>query len=126
MILLDTQVVYWTVTGSERLGKRARARMTAARCFVSPISVVEFRIKQLTGKLTLPSDLPAQLRSQGLEDLTYDVSHADGLTEFPQLAGHDPFDRMLLTQARIGGLALLTADSTLLALDQPWIIDATL
>lgn len=126
MILLDTNAVYWSMTGSERLGPSARARLqTAPHRFVSSISHVELAIKHMKGKLHLPPDLPARLAEIGLDGLPYSDTHAAGLHQFPSLANHDPFDRMLVAQAAVERADFLTADRTLLALDLPWIIDAT-
>lgn len=126
MILLDTNVVYWGVTGSERLGPGALGRLQRAPSrFVSSITHVEFAIKQMSGKLHVPEDLPALLTGAGLEPLAYTEIHAAALHRFPTLVGHDPFDRMLLAQAKAEGLDFLTSDRQLLALDEPWILDAT-
>lgn len=127
MILLDTNAVYWGLMGSDRLGRAALRRLESATArFVSSITHVEFLVKQMRGRLHLPDDLPAHLVAAGLDPLPYTELHAAGLSHFPTLVGHDPFDRMLLAQARVEGLEFLTADRRLLALDQPWIIDATL
>ncbi|WP_375500584.1 hypothetical protein [uncultured Jatrophihabitans sp.] len=47
------------------------------------------------------------------------------MTTFPNLVRHDPFDRLLLTQAHTAGLDVLTPDRTLLALGLPFVIDST-
>ncbi|MCW2753936.1 MAG: hypothetical protein JWQ32_1347 [Marmoricola sp.] len=126
MILLDTQVVFWSIVGSNRLGRQARALLASASGrYVSSITRVEFAIKQMKGKLRLPPDLSARLADAGLEDLAFSARHAEGLHRFPTLVTHDAFDRMLLAHARVDGLDLLTSDRTLLALEEPWIIDAT-
>lgn len=126
MILLDTNAVYWSMTGSGRMGPAARARLEeeSRRC-VSSISHVELAIKQMKGKLHLPPDLPARLTDIGLDGLPYNEAHAAGIHQFPGLVSHDPFDRMLLAQAAVERATFLTADRTLLALDLPWIIDAS-
>ena len=126
MILIDTQVAYWGMTGTGRLGPRSLAILTSAtRRFVSSVSHVEFVIKQMKGKLQLPDELPARLVEIGLDGLSFTQEHARTMAQFPSLAGHDPFDRMLVAQARSEGLDFLTADRVLLDLDLPWVLDAT-
>jgi PIN domain nuclease of toxin-antitoxin system len=125
VILLDTQVAFWSVVDPDRIGHTARTRMSSAACYVSAISLVEFRIKEMNGKLRLPPALASEFEGQGFGALAYRSEHADALLRFPSLAARDPFDRMLLGQAAADGLDFLTSDRTLLALGQPWIIDAT-
>lgn len=115
MILLDTQVVYWSMVEPERLGRRARSLIASTPSrFVSSITHVEFAIKQMKGKLHVPADLPASLAAAGFEALAFSDAHAQGIRDLPTLAGHDPFDRMLLAQAHVGGLSLVTSDRHLL------------
>lgn len=127
MILLDTNAVYWGMTGDDRLGSGARDLLSGEpQRYVSSITHVELVIKQMVGKLHLPGDLAERLVGIGLQGLPYTEKHAVGLRTFPSLARHDPFDRMLLAQAHVEGMSFLTGDRALLSLDQPWIIDATL
>jgi len=126
VILLDTQAVYWSMTGTGRFGRSALERLSSAgNRYVSSISHVEFAIKQLKGKLHLPNDLADGLARIGLTGLAFTEVHAAALREFPSLVGHDPFDRMLVAQAKSERLEFLTSDRALLKLDLPWIIDAT-
>lgn len=126
MILVDTQVAYWSMAGVGSVGRQALAALEAApQRFVSSVSHVEFVIKQMRGKLRLPDDLPARLAEIGFEALPFTEVHAHGMSMFPSLAGHDPFDRMLVAQARSENLELLTSDRVLLSLGFPWIRDAT-
>jgi len=98
-----------------RLGPIARASLSRAdTVYSSSISIVEIRIKSMLGKLTLPDDLVARLRQDGIGELSFSHRDADGLAHFPELARHDPFDRMLIAQAHASGLTLLTADQALL------------
>lgn len=99
--------------------------MLAEGASVSSITYVEFGIKALANKFGLPPGFPELVAAQGIRPLPFTELHARGLEAFPSLVKHDPFDRMLLAQAQVDGLKFLTADTTLLALDQPWIIDAT-
>ena len=50
--------------------------------------------------------------------------HTAGLVRFPELVGHDPFDRILMAQALVEQIPLLTADRILLGLGLDWVLDA--
>ena len=120
MILVDTQVAYWSMAGVGSIGRRALSSLEAApQRFVSSVSHVEFVIKQMRGTLQLPDDLPARLAEIGFDSLPFTEVHAHRMSMFPSLAGHDPFDRMLVAQARSENLELLTSDRVLLSLGFP-------
>jgi PIN domain nuclease of toxin-antitoxin system len=124
-MLLDTNVVLWSMQGV-RVGPEALARLTTASVrYVSAVSRFELTIKEMLGKLTLPADLTSSLQAMGLDTLPFDERHAAAVSEFPELARHDPFDRMLVAQARAEGIPFLTGDRRLLSLSLPWIIDAS-
>ena len=126
MILLDTHVLLWLVSGHRPLGERAIGALRRAdNVLASAISYVEITMKSRRGKLEVPPDLPRLVREQGIQPLPFTQDHAAGLRTIPNLSGHDPFDRMLLAQSQIDGHFFLTADGVLLALELPWIIDAT-
>jgi PIN domain nuclease of toxin-antitoxin system len=126
MILLDTHVLLWVVTGSRQMGRRATDAIDRADgVLASAVSYVELAVKGQRRKLVVPPDLPRLVHDQGILPLAFTEAHATGLGALPALQGHDPFDRMLLAQAQIEGHAFATADSVLLALDLPWVIDAT-
>lgn len=128
MILLDTNALLWVYRDSPRLGADARRRISSAtRVSFSSVSVMEIVIKAGLGRLELPggSDFPGIFTRSGLAELPFEVAHAAAMAETPGLARHDPFDRMLLAQAKAEGLTLLTSDAVLLGLGEPWIRDAT-
>lgn len=123
-LLLDTHVFLWIAEGDERVGAAARQRLAAApHRYLSPISVLEMRIKQMLGKLAMPDDVAPVLATLGVTALPLDIDAADRIADFPELVRHDPFDRALLGQAQQHGLELLTADERLLALDRPFVVD---
>lgn len=126
MLLLDSQVVLWVLDDSPRLGAEARNTIGSAHgVFVSAATVWELTIKSMLGKLSVPSDLPRHLGEQGFAPLSVTAEHAVALRDFPELARHDPFDRLLVAQADRAGLKLLTADRVLLKLDRGFVLDAT-
>jgi PIN domain nuclease of toxin-antitoxin system len=127
MLLLDSHVLLWVLDDSPRLGAAARARITAAAAVhVSAATVWELTIKAMLGRLTMPDDLVALLDAQGFARLDVTSEHAAALTLLPEIAQHDPFDRLLLAQAACAGLTLLTADRVLLGLGRSDVVDATL
>ena len=126
MILLNTHVVYWSVTDPARLGPQTKDLINRSiHRYVSSVSHVEFRIKAMKGRLRLPDNLPAALASNGLLGLPFSGEHAAAMEWFPELSTHEPFDRMLLAQAAHERLTFLTADRRLLDLNRPWISNAT-
>lgn len=127
MILLDTNALLWLYRDDPSLGPRSRERITAApRVHFSAASVLEITIKHQLGRLDLPGgdEFPEIFERSGLVELPLTAAHAVALAGFPDLARHDPFDRMLLAQARSESLDLLTSDARLLALGEPWVSDA--
>ena len=127
-LLLDTHCLLWTLESVDKrqeLGVLAQAYIQKAQIvYVSSISLTEVRIKQMIGKLKVGPRLTALITESGYIPLDYGFKAGDALTEFPELLRHDPFDRMLLAQAKAEGLFLMTADRTLLALGLNFMIDA--
>ncbi len=126
MLLLDSQALLWLLDDNPRLGRQARQAITSAQgVHVSAATVWELTIKTMLGKLSVPADLSKRLTAQGLELLSITPEHAEALRDFPELARHDPFDRLLVAQASRTGLRLLTANQVLLDLDRDFILDAS-
>jgi PIN domain nuclease of toxin-antitoxin system len=116
--LLDTHVVLWALADDPSLSARHRAALSEpdARLHVSAASVWEVAIKRALGKLVVPDDLFEVALKAGCIPLPISWAHA---AEAGALPPHhaDPFDRMLIAQARCEGLTLLSADSALAAYD---------
>lgn len=113
-LLLDTHVVLWLLDDSPRLGSEARDRITrSSAVYVSAASTWELAIKAAIGKLTLPDDLDDAIDRSALRDLPVTRRHtlASDLTALPH---KDPFDAILVAQADVERLTLLTADAKLL------------
>jgi PIN domain nuclease of toxin-antitoxin system len=112
--LLDTHIVLWWLADDQRLSEAHRALITDARnqLYVSAVTVAEISIKASLGKLTAPPDVASTLGTEGFDPLPLTAVHAERLRELPW-HHRDPFDRMLVAQASVEGLALVTADARL-------------
>lgn len=124
-ILVDSHVALWWLADSESLGSRCRQLIERADevCF-SVVTPWELGIKRALGKLTMPDGLVAALLAGGFVPLAISADHAE---HAPLLPGHhrDPFDRMLVAQAQLEALTIVTADQQLLAYDVE-LVDARL
>jgi PIN domain nuclease of toxin-antitoxin system len=109
-LLLDTHTILWWLGADPRLGPSARAAIAraGAEAGVSAASIWEASIKRAAGKLSGP-DLASAVRAAGLPFLRIDERHAKLAGELP-LLHRDPFDRMLVAQAMVEGLAVVTGD----------------
>lgn len=118
-LLLDTHVVLWQLSGARELGAQARAALDGAAelCF-SAVSFAEIGVKAGVGKLAVPPDLDEHVRGAGLRVLGLDPGHGLAVAELP-MHHRDPFDRLLIAQARSEGLVLMTADARIAAYDVP-------
>jgi PIN domain nuclease of toxin-antitoxin system len=98
----------------ERLSKRAASVIGAedSRILISAVVVWEVAIKRRLGKLDAPTDLLEQLERAGVDLLSVTARHADRAGTLP-MHHRDPFDRLLVAQAEVDGLALVTADRDL-------------
>jgi len=95
----------------ERIGARARKAIEAgdAQIVVSAVTVWEVAIKRRLGKLDAPPDLLAQLERAGVGLLPVTARHGDRAGALP-MHHRDPFDRLLIAQAEIEGLTLVSGD----------------
>jgi PIN domain nuclease of toxin-antitoxin system len=110
-LLLDTNVFLWFLAGSDRLGEDARAAVEQAETVtISVVSLWEATVKASLGKLSLSADLGAVTADQGMRRLDIRDAHLAELAALP-LHHRDPFDRMLIAQARAERLRIATADS---------------
>ncbi|HWO90141.1 MAG TPA: type II toxin-antitoxin system VapC family toxin [Gemmatimonadales bacterium] len=109
-LLLDTHVVLWWRENSPRLGQEARNAIARADLvYVSAASAWEVAIKIRLGKLRIPGSFAEAVDDSGFSRLPIDFSHAELVATLPNHHS-DPFDRMLVAQARAAGLTLVTHD----------------
>jgi PIN domain nuclease of toxin-antitoxin system len=110
-LLLDTHTLLWTLKEPERLTARSATAIAAedSRVFVSVVSPWELAIAEARGRLSTPDDLEAHLERNRFELLPVKLRHIDLIRA---MAHHhrDPFDRMLIAQAQVEGLTLVTSD----------------
>jgi PIN domain nuclease of toxin-antitoxin system len=120
-LLIDTHAAIWWLAGDRRLSETARAAIADAgvEAGVSVASVWEASIKRSAGRLKGP-DLAAALNVAGLAFLHIDERHAKVAGELP-LVHRDPFDRMLVAQASVERLSIVTADDRIPKYDVPVI-----
>lgn len=112
---LDTHVLLWTLSAPERLSKVARSAIEdpANIVFVSAAVAWEIELKAALGKLRAPSDLLSQLAAANFQELPITAAHALAIKQLPNLH-RDPFDRIMLAQAKAAGLTFVTADPEVL------------
>lgn len=117
-LLLDTHVLIWAVLEDPSLPAHFHAALTdpGAELHISAVSVWEVSIKRALGKLAVPIDLFDQAAASGCVALPITWEHARAVEALPPHHA-DPFDRMLIAQARVEGLTLLSADRAFAAYD---------
>ena len=116
-LLLDTHVILWWLMDDDTLSADTKELIdTETDVFISAASVWEIAIKQALGKLIVSSDLIDVIDRSGLGELPIRSRHAVEAGSLPPLH-RDPFDRMLVAQARCEDLTLLTRDSQVLRYD---------
>ena len=121
-LLLDTHILLWWLADSPRLSKKARKAIEESDAvFVSAVSAWEIELKRTRGLLRAPDNLEATLRARDLQTLPITIAHAVAAGSLPRHHG-DPFDRMLVAQASIESLTLLTADKRQAAYNVPVIL----
>jgi PIN domain nuclease of toxin-antitoxin system len=115
-LLLDTQIVVWQLE-DRRLPAVAKETIDAAvELAFSVVSFAEIGIKAAVGKLTVRHEIHELLVDRGIRILGLTAEHGLGVAELP-LHHRDPFDRLLISQARSEGLTIVTSDPYFAAYD---------
>lgn len=107
--LIDTHIVIWLATGNPRLGADRILTLESEEILISAASIWEISIKQAIGKLDVPSAFLDDVEDLDAEVLPISAIHARAAGQLP-LHHADPFDRMLIAQARAERLKLMTDD----------------
>ena len=114
-LLIDTSAFLWFLTSDPRLSETAAAAIRAPEndAWLSAVSFWEILVKHQLGRLPLPeppsSYVPKQRKRHGIQSLAL---REKAMAHLPKLPSHhkDPFDRMLVCQAIVHGMAILTPD----------------
>jgi len=116
-LLLDTHALLWWLA-DEPMEPAAKERIADPNVLValSAASVWEIGIKQALRKLRFDGSIAAHARESGFEPLAVSWDHAERAGALP-LHHRDPFDRMLIAQARTEGLTVVTRDAQFAAYD---------
>ena len=119
-LLLDTHVLLWWLNDSPELSETARTAISEPDNLVVLSSVViwEIRIKQALGKLEIDPDFYTVIKNQRFDKLSITSDHAYAVGDLP-MHHRDPFDRMIIAQAIIEGLSVITHDSIFKKYDIP-------
>jgi PIN domain nuclease of toxin-antitoxin system len=118
-VLLDTHALLWLITDDERLSENARQIFLdkGNRLFFSAASLWEICIKKSLGKISLKSGwlqtIQAEMEANLIQWLPIDLAHCAEVAEMP-FHHRDPFDRMLVAQAIVEDMQLLSRDRRLL------------
>jgi PIN domain nuclease of toxin-antitoxin system len=110
-LLLDTHAMAWAMTDPDRLSPHAKDAISSEsnNVLVSVISPWEIAIKRSKDRLRVPDDFKAAIEAHRFELLSVQLHHTDAFASLPRHHG-DPFDRMLVAQAIVEDLTLVTSD----------------
>ncbi|HET9108658.1 MAG TPA: type II toxin-antitoxin system VapC family toxin [Steroidobacteraceae bacterium] len=112
-VLLDTHLLLWALASPSKLSSKARQRIESSEVFASAASIWEISIKSALGKLEAnPAEVLSGIEAAGFDHLPISGEHAAEVVDLPHLH-KDPFDRLLVAQARVERMILLTDDDTL-------------
>ena len=120
--LLDTHTLLWARSAPDRLSEDALALLqsTESILHVSMASLWECAIKAAIGKLTVPDGF-YRIVADDYEILGIDVAHVQACASLP-LHHRDPFDRLLVAQAKLGGLILISRDQDIARYGVPTVV----
>lgn len=108
--LLDSNIVVWLDQKSQRLTAATVMRIESApQVFLSAVTAWELSIKQSLGSLTLARPVSELIQTHAMRELPVTIRHGEAVGNLP-LHHRDPFDRLLVAQAMVEGLTLITGD----------------
>lgn len=113
-LLLDTHILIWALENNATLSDIAREAIIDGNniVFVSSISAWEISVKKAMGKLQAPDNLYEEIKLHRFTELNFNFEHAQLAGKLPDIH-KDPFDRMLISQAMIEKLTLVTRDNVI-------------
>jgi PIN domain nuclease of toxin-antitoxin system len=111
-LLLDTHILIWWDEGARLTDRAMDAIRSADQVYVSAVTGWEIAIKASLGRLKTTRSVAGAVTESGFEELPVRLHHAQAIRDLPW-HHRDPFDRMLVAQAREEGLTLVTRDEAL-------------
>jgi PIN domain nuclease of toxin-antitoxin system len=117
-LLLDTCTFLWLILGADDLSGKAKKMFVDPNndVYLSVVSAWEIAVKYAIGRLDLPEDprlyIPEQRERHGIQSLPLDEAESLQVSTLPRIH-NDPFDRMLISQALIHGLTILSPDESI-------------
>jgi PIN domain nuclease of toxin-antitoxin system len=114
-VLLDTHVFLWLIIGDGRLSRKAKQAFLERknRVYLSAVSFWEISIKMSLGKLSLKNGwvrlFEKEMKINTIQMLPLEITHCEQVSKLP-FHHRDPFDRMLISQAMVEEMAIMTGD----------------
>lgn len=121
-MLLDSNMVIWLDQRPSKLRDVILYQIqNCPQVYLSAVTAWELGIKQSLGKLTLVRPVSEFIRENNLTELPVTVEHGEAVSTLP-LHHKDPFDRLLIAQAKVEGAVLVTSDKLLLRYGIPILL----
>ena len=119
-VLLDTHVFLWWEADDPHLPAHLHAAILSPtnQVYVSAVTVWEIAIKRASGRLVFRASAAKAIEKHNFTSLPITAEHAEWAGSLPQLH-RDPFDRLLVAQAQLEGLTLVTVDDQILRYQVP-------
>jgi PIN domain nuclease of toxin-antitoxin system len=112
-LILDTHLLLWALSDPKRVGREGLALIDRAEVYVSAASIWEISIKSALGKLKVnPDAVLKAIEPAGFSMLSIKGEHAARVFDLG-MHHHDPFDRLLVAQAQLESMTLLSNDAAL-------------
>ena len=113
-LLLDTHIILWWLDNNNKLPEKYFEAISDSNniCFISSATIWEVSIKCALGKLEIPDNFTDILEQEGFNELQISWNHAAMVRQLP-FHHKDPFDRLIIAQAIIEDLTLLTVDKVI-------------
>lgn len=113
--LLDTHIILWWLTNPKQINPKASKIISDKEniIFVSTASLWEMAIKKSLGRLILPGNIVEILQTEGFQLMLIGHEEALGVSDLPPIHS-DPFDRMLVMQAKLHNCVLITRDKNVM------------
>jgi PIN domain nuclease of toxin-antitoxin system len=120
-LLLDAKIVVWLLSDLPRLRPQVTAAIAESRCLFSTASLLELTTKAAAGRLAFNEEMKADLALL-CDWLPVTADHAFHVQHLPRIH-NDPFDRVIVAQARLEGLTLVTGDRILAQYGVPVLLN---